>query len=72
MAKTETPSSAIVAARKSVDVDGVLFGPGKTVTLAASDVISLRAKGFLENPDGDDFDAPSSGGVTITGDSGAQ
>ena len=69
MAKTEqlssTPTRATVARRKSVDIDGILYGPGEPVTLPANEVASLIAKGFLVDPDADDVvvanDGPSIG-----------
>jgi hypothetical protein len=71
MAKNET-QDAVVAARKSVDVDGKIYGPGATVTLPTAEVAELRGKGFLVDPDADveavDGPTPS---VNITGEAGA-
>jgi hypothetical protein len=71
MAKNDS-QDAVVAARKSVDVDGKIYGPGETVTLPTADVVELRTKGFLVDPDADtaaaDGAAPS---VSISGGSEA-
>lgn len=71
MAKNDT-QDAVVAARKSVDVDGKIYGPGATVTLPTAEVAELRGKGFLVDPDADvevvDGPTPS---VNITGEAGA-
>jgi hypothetical protein len=50
MAKDET-ESAIVATNKTIDLDGQLYGPGEKIVLDKNEAASLRAKGFLENPD---------------------
>lgn len=52
MAKTV---KAIVANRRTVEVDGKTFGPGETVSLPADEVEALRDAGFLA----DDSQAPS-------------
>ena len=71
MAKNDT-QDAVVAARKSVDVDGKIYGPGETVTLPTADVAELRSKGFLVDPAADavaEEDAAPS--VSISGGAGA-
>jgi hypothetical protein len=50
MAKIEN-AKAIVADRKTLDIDGKQFGPGSEVILPKHEVESLRKKGFLVDPD---------------------
>lgn len=49
MAKIDT-AKAIVADRKTVEIDGVQHGPGKEVVLPKDEIESLRKKGFLIDP----------------------
>ncbi|MET3135501.1 hypothetical protein AAKU55_005811 [Oxalobacteraceae bacterium GrIS 1.11] len=51
--------AATVAARKTVMVQGLYFGPGREVRLPADEVAELRARGFLVDPGGPD--APQDG-----------
>lgn len=71
MAKNET-QDAVVAAHKSVDVDGKIYGPGATVTLPSAEVDELRIKGFLVDPSASDAAADGSApSVSISGGTGA-
>ena len=51
---------AIVANRRSVEVDGKIYGPGDSVTLPADEVKQLRGSGFLIDPDTEEV-APADG-----------
>lgn len=66
MAKNEL-IEATVAKRKSVDVDGVMYGPGKTVNLPAAEVRDLINKGFLVDPAGSLEPDNDASGVAIEG-----
>ena len=46
MAKSDKVT-ATVADGRSVDVDGVSYGPGKQISISAADATSLRDAGFL-------------------------
>lgn len=55
--KKEVPEHTItvqVAKRKSIDHDGVLYGPGAKLSMAVSDAKALHANGFIVQPDDDD------------------
>ena len=63
MANTEKKKDAaeptitvMVAKRKSVEHDGVLYGPSEKLSLPVSDAKALYAKGFIVEPDDDDDD----------------
>jgi len=42
--------AAKVAKRRTIRIDGKHYGPGETVSLPATEVESLRSRGFLEKP----------------------
>ena len=46
-AKSGKKESGTVARFRSVDIDGVVYLPGDTVTLPADEIADLRSKGFL-------------------------
>lgn len=52
-----------VAKRKSVDVDGKVYGPGSKLTLPLSEAMALRDLGFIVEPDYDDDDAGAGAGA---------
>ena len=62
MAKIEQ-ITAVVAKRKSLDIDGVLVGPGKEVSLPAAEARDLIKKGFLVDPAGSAEQTEESGVV---------
>lgn len=59
MAKSDKVT-VIVADGRSVDVDGVSYGPGKQVTISMADATSLRDAGFLAVDAGGDAAAVKS------------
>lgn len=51
MAKTDKNLvNAIVAKRRSIDIDGKLYGPGAIVELAPDEAFDLLEKGFVVDP----------------------
>jgi len=57
MAKAEKIVQAKVAKRKSVDIEGKLYGPGSLIELPISEAEDLLDKGFVVDPS--DFPAPA-------------
>lgn len=66
MAKNDNVK-AVVAPRRSVDVDGKLFGPGATVTLPLGEALDLLKQGFLVDPDADKAAVEAEGASIDTG-----
>jgi hypothetical protein len=66
MAKTDKEETieVMVAKGKSVDLDGVVNGPGSKITLSMSEAKDLYAKGFVVEPAGDD-DEPDAPGPSV-------
>lgn len=68
MAKTDNVTG-VVAHGRTVEVDGQMYGPGKTVELPADEVQMLRRRGFLIDEEADDDEsAAATPKVTITTD----
>ena len=65
MAKTEKTITAKVAKRKSVDIDGKLYGPGSLIDLPVSEAESLYEKGFIVEPDEQPAAEKADPGVTV-------
>jgi hypothetical protein len=63
----EETIEVMVAKRKSVDVDGVLHGPGAKLTLPLSEAKALYEKGFIAEPDDDAVDAGVGPSIQIDG-----
>lgn len=64
-AEQEPTIDVLVAKRKSVDVDGRLYGPGSKLTLPLSEAKSLYDKGFVVEPDEVDADVSTEGALKI-------
>jgi len=65
MAKTEKIIKAKVAKRKSVDIEGKLYGPGSVIELPMSEAEDLYEKGFIAEPDEEPAADAGTSGVTI-------
>lgn len=59
-----------VAKRKSVDVDGKVYGPGSKLTLPLSEAKALHDLGFIVEPDDDDDGADAGAGTDAGNDGG--
>lgn len=65
MAKTEKIIKAKVAKRKSIDIEGKLYGPGSLIELPVSEAEGLYEKGFIVEPDEQPATETGAPGVTV-------